>query len=76
MHTFGFLLPLTALLISQSAFALESNSRTALVIGNAGYENEAGPLKNTVNDARAMAAALRELGFHVIETQASHRSLK
>lgn len=69
MHTFGFLLPLTALLISQSAFALESNSRTALVIGNAGYENEAGPLKNTVNDARAMAAALRELGFHVIEKQ-------
>ena len=43
--------------------------RTALVIGNARYEAEAGPLKNTVNDAKAVAATLRALGFQVIERQ-------
>lgn len=41
--------------------------RTALVIGNARYEPEVGALRNTVNDARAMAKTLRELGFAVIE---------
>ncbi|PYR58696.1 MAG: hypothetical protein DMF85_09925 [Acidobacteria bacterium] len=37
--------------------------RTALVIGNNGYP--AMPLKNAVNDARAMAAALQKYGFAV-----------
>lgn len=36
---------------------------TALVIGNAAYEE--GRLRNPVNDATAMDAALRELGFEV-----------
>jgi hypothetical protein len=40
-----------------------SERRTALVIGNAKYEN--GPLTNTVNDACAMAAVLRKVGFEV-----------
>jgi tetratricopeptide (TPR) repeat protein len=40
-------------------------TRTALVIGNAKYEPAAGPLRNTVNDARAVAAALKGLGFTV-----------
>jgi hypothetical protein len=39
--------------------------RVALVIGNSTYKNA--PLKNPVNDARDMAAALRKLGFEVIE---------
>lgn len=39
--------------------------RVALVIGNARYSGS--PLKNPVNDARAMARSLRELGFDVIE---------
>lgn len=39
--------------------------RTALVIGNGAYRDA--PLKNPVNDARDMAAKLRELGFQVIE---------
>jgi uncharacterized caspase-like protein len=39
--------------------------RTALVIGNAKYEPAAGPLRNTVNDARAVAAALKGLSFTV-----------
>ena len=41
--------------------------RLALVIGNSRYETAVGPLRNTVNDARAMAKTLRTLGFTVIE---------
>jgi tetratricopeptide (TPR) repeat protein len=45
--------------------ALQAEPRTALVIGNGGYAQ--GPLQNPPNDARAMAEALRECGFAVIE---------
>lgn len=38
--------------------------RVALVIGNANYQYS--PLRNPANDARAMAGALRGLGFQVI----------
>lgn len=38
-------------------------SRVALVIGNGNYAKS--PLKNPANDARAMSATLRELGFEV-----------
>ncbi|HPH61843.1 MAG TPA: caspase family protein, partial [Candidatus Syntrophosphaera sp.] len=38
-------------------------SRIALVIGNSNYSSS--PLKNPVNDARAMDKALRDLGFQV-----------
>ncbi|HOG17022.1 MAG TPA: caspase family protein [Syntrophales bacterium] len=41
-----------------------AGQRTALVIGNSAYSS--GPLKNPVNDATAMAAQLRDLGFAVI----------
>ena len=41
--------------------------RVALVVGNAAYEQELAALKNPVNDATAVAAALRRLGFEVIE---------
>lgn len=41
--------------------------RTALVIGNAKYEAAVGPLRNTANDAKAVAKTLRDLGFAVIE---------
>ena len=37
--------------------------RTALVIGNARYTTA--PLKNPVNDARAISSTLKELGFQV-----------
>ena len=47
--------------------ALAAGPRVALVIGNARYEAAVGPLRNTVNDARAMAKTLRALGFTVIE---------
>jgi hypothetical protein len=39
------------------------DARTALVIGNTDYKDV--PLKNSVNDATAMAKALEELGFEV-----------
>lgn len=42
----------------------EGQRRVALVIGNGAYADS--PLKNPLNDARAMAASLRELGFEVI----------
>ena len=56
--------------LEQEAIALEARQiaqaqtqRYALVIGNAAYE--ASPLRNPVNDARDMAAALQDLGFDV-----------
>jgi len=42
-----------------------SSRRLALVIGNNDYRNQQ-PLRNSVNDATAMGAALRDLGFEVI----------
>jgi len=39
----------------------------ALVIGNSSYADA--PLKNSVNDARGIAQALRKLGFEVIHQQ-------
>ncbi len=45
--------------------ALSGEHRIALVIGNGGYRT--GGLRNSVNDARAVAAALRELDFEVDE---------
>ncbi|MBS4027147.1 MAG: caspase family protein [Ignavibacteriales bacterium] len=41
-----------------------SEKRTALVIGNANYKQAS--LKNPINDARAMANALRNVGFEVL----------
>ncbi|MGE0917915.1 LIC10280 family protein [Trichlorobacter lovleyi] len=43
----------------------DSRKRIALVVGNSQYASS--PLKNPVNDARAMAATLRRLGFEVDE---------
>ena len=45
----------------------KTTPRVALVIGNAKYEASVGPLRNSVNDAKAVAKTLRELGFAVIE---------
>lgn len=52
---------------SQAAQAADATKRMALVIGNSAYEFS--PLKNPVNDARAMAATLRSLGFEVIHLE-------
>lgn len=58
---------LLAALTAGAALAAPPNPRTALVIGNANYENAAGSLRNTSRDAKAVAKTLRDLGFAVIE---------
>ena len=45
------------------ADASAADARVALVVGNAAYKSA--PLKNPVNDARAIARALKEVGFEV-----------
>jgi formylglycine-generating enzyme required for sulfatase activity len=53
---------------TQESSATTANAkRFALVIGNSGYET--GALKNPVNDARAVAQALRACGFDVSESE-------
>ena len=42
-----------------------TSGRVALVIGNDAYLPAVGSLKNAVNDARAIAQVLREIGFDV-----------
>ena len=50
--------------------------RIALVVGNAAYQNLS-PLRNTSNDAAAMAASLRQVGFEVTTlVDADLRSMK
>jgi uncharacterized caspase-like protein len=58
---FAAVAPLLAATATPSRAA--ANSRVALVIGNANYK--VGALKNPVNDAKAVAASLRALGFEV-----------
>lgn len=52
-----------ALVIAHAGPGLAQERRVALVVGNAAYRDV--PLRNPVNDARAMAAALRRAGFEV-----------
>jgi hypothetical protein len=52
-----------AMLSASSAFA---GRRVALVIGNSGYKH-ADTLPNTINDARAIAAMLRNAGFDSVD---------
>jgi uncharacterized caspase-like protein len=47
----------------QGKGSVAGERRVALVIGNAAYDSA--PLRNPVNDARAMAATLRTLGFEI-----------
>lgn len=57
-----------------SVQAGNTEKRIALVIGNSNYKPN--PLKNPVNDARDIAAALKKLGFEVIEkTDATQKEM-
>jgi uncharacterized caspase-like protein len=58
---------IAALLASGAAFAAPAERKAALVIGNAAYK--VGPLKNPVNDAQAIGAQLRTLGFDVTQRE-------
>jgi len=49
---------------AQATLAPAGERKAALVIGNGAYP--ATPLKNPVNDAQAIAASLRGLGFEVV----------
>jgi TPR repeat protein len=49
-----------------NAFAADDSKRVALVLGNSTYE-QLPSLANPVNDATAMAALLRDVGFEVVE---------
>ena len=60
------LVPALAALLLVLATPVLSAERVALVVGNSAY-SETTALRNPVNDAVAMAAALRRLGFEVIE---------
>src|SRR5438093_7233868 len=67
------ILALAAVLTFQVAQAQEQ--RLALVIGNAGYK--AAPLRNPVNDARAITTVLRAFGFEVLQLEnATARTMK
>jgi formylglycine-generating enzyme required for sulfatase activity len=65
----GFILALVLLAplgaLAQASVAPEQ--RVALVIGNAAYQQA--PLRNPINDARAVAARLERLGFVVIQRE-------
>jgi uncharacterized caspase-like protein len=69
------LLLCAALLFSLSAAPAMAAGRTALVIGNSAYPTA--PLRNPVNDAADMAAALKRLGFDVtLLTDATMRQME
>ena len=54
----------TAVAQRNLSVAPANEQRVALVIGNSAYKQ--GPLRNPVNDARAMASRLKSLGFDVL----------
>jgi caspase domain-containing protein len=55
------------MLLAVGTAAAAQEHRVALVIGNSAYKTA--PLKNPVNDARAMASTLRDLGFEVLTAE-------
>ncbi len=60
----GLLFSLLILLAALFASVAQAERRVALVIGNSAYRN-ASPLPNTINDATAVAALFRSVGFSV-----------
>jgi hypothetical protein len=54
-------------MIGGAALSAVPEHRVALVIGNADYASA--PLRNPVNDARAMASTLRGMGFDVLTAE-------
>ena len=64
---FEFLSAFWLVAVVSSTAQPTARPRVALVIGNNRYEASIGPLKNAVNDAKAVSKALRGLGFSVTE---------
>src|SRR5581483_10116319 len=63
---------LTFALMAFAATPADAGSRLALVIGNGKYAN-APKLENPANDSADLAAALRKVGFEIIEQQDASR---
>ena len=51
--------------IAQQNTAADAQTRIALIIGNANYQDADTPLKDPISDARALGAALQRAGFDV-----------
>jgi uncharacterized caspase-like protein len=64
----GFLVCAIALAAALLATAAEADRRVAFVIGNSAYRN-ATSLPNTINDANAVAALFRSVGFEVVNSR-------
>jgi len=64
----GFLVCAIALAAALLATAAEADRRVAFVIGNSAYRN-ATSLPNTINDANAVAALFRSVGFEVVTSR-------
>jgi Caspase domain len=69
MKTKGFLVGVIALAAALlCGSAAQAERRVALVIGNSAYKN-ATSLPNTINDANAIAALFRSVGFEVVASR-------
>jgi hypothetical protein len=64
----GLLFSLLILVAALFASVAQAERRVALVIGNSAYRN-ATPLPNTINDANAVAALFRSVGFEVVSSR-------
>jgi hypothetical protein len=64
----GLLICAIALAAALFATAAEADRRVALVIGNSNYRN-ASQLPNTINDANAVAALFKSVGFEVVNSR-------
>jgi hypothetical protein len=77
-HLGRLLLALLVLIVSEATTpaADQEGARLALLIGNSGYAQKVGPLKNPRNDVALVGAALNKLGFKVtIVEDADYRSM-
>ncbi len=64
----GLLFSLMVFAAAVFASVAQAERRIALVIGNSAYRN-ASPLPNTINDANAIAALFRSVGFEVVSSR-------
>jgi uncharacterized caspase-like protein len=64
----GLLVYLLVFAAALFASVAQAERRVALVIGNSAYRN-ASPLLNTINDANAVAALFRSVGFEVVSSR-------
>jgi len=75
MRTVLFTLACVAAIAQPRDLGVESNQKLALVVGNAAYPKW--PLRNPLNDARAVAASLQDVGFQAeVAADVSLRNLE